>query len=97
MAKKQNIKTMADRILSGNRFNIPPLTEMEKKELKERTLLTILQLKELFIIANENGRKSYDFCGRSLSKRLIFTIIYYNAFLARLSIFVYINRSISCM
>lgn len=47
MAKKQNIKTMADRILSGNRFNIPPLTEMEKKELKERTLLTILQLKEL--------------------------------------------------
>lgn len=31
MAKKQNIKTMADRILSGNRFNIPPLTEMEKK------------------------------------------------------------------
>lgn len=43
MAKKQNIKTMADRILSGNRFNIPPL----KKELKERTLLTILQLKEL--------------------------------------------------
>ena len=42
MAKKQNIKTMADRILSGNRFNIPPLTEMEKKELKERTLLTIL-------------------------------------------------------
>lgn len=22
---------MADRILSGNRFNIPPLTEMEKK------------------------------------------------------------------
>lgn len=47
MAKKQNIKTMADRILSGNRFNIPPLIEMEKKELKERTLLTILQLKEL--------------------------------------------------
>lgn len=47
MAKKQNIKTMADRILSGNSFNIPPLTEMEKKELKERTLLTILQLKEL--------------------------------------------------
>ncbi len=47
MAKKQNIKTMADRILSANRFNIPPLTEMEKKELKERTLLTILQLKEL--------------------------------------------------
>lgn len=45
MAKKQNIKTMVDRILSGNRFNIPPLTEMEKKELKERTLLTILQLK----------------------------------------------------
>lgn len=86
MAKKQNIKTMVDRILSGNRFNIPPLTEMEKKELKERTLLTILQLKELeriihfFIIANENGRKSYDLCGRSLSKRLIFTIIYYNAF-----------------
>lgn len=38
MAKKQNIKTMVDRIL---------LTEMEKKELKERTLLTILQLKEL--------------------------------------------------
>lgn len=47
MAKKQNIKTMVDRILSGNRFNIPLLTEMEKKELKERTLLTILQLKEL--------------------------------------------------
>lgn len=47
MAKKQNIKTMVDRILSGNRFNIPTLTEMEKKELKERTLLTILQLKEL--------------------------------------------------
>lgn len=47
MAKKQNIKTMVDRILSGNKFNIPPLTEMEKKELKERTLLTILQLKEL--------------------------------------------------
>lgn len=47
MAKKQNIKTMVDRILSSNRFNIPPLTEMEKKELKERTLLTILQLKEL--------------------------------------------------
>lgn len=41
MAKKQNIKTMVDRILSDNRFNIPPLTEMEKKELKERTLLTI--------------------------------------------------------
>lgn len=31
MAKKQNIKTMADRILSGNRFNIPPLTEMVKE------------------------------------------------------------------
>lgn len=25
---------MADRILSGNRFNIPPLTEMEKKNSK---------------------------------------------------------------
>lgn len=47
MAKKQNIKTIVDRILSGNRFNIPHLTEMEKKELKERTLLTILQLKKL--------------------------------------------------
>lgn len=47
MAKKQNIKIMVDRILSNSKFNIPPLTEMEKKELKERTLLTILQLKEI--------------------------------------------------
>lgn len=47
MAEKQNIKTTVDSILSSKRFNIPPLTEIEKKELKERTLLTIGQFQKL--------------------------------------------------
>lgn len=42
MAKKQNIKTMVDRILSGNRFNIPPLTEIyrdgEKRTQRENSI-----------------------------------------------------------
>lgn len=39
MAKKQNIKTMADRILSGNRFNIPPsYRDGEKRAQRENSI-----------------------------------------------------------
>lgn len=46
MANKRDIKAMIDNIMSRKGFNIPPLSEMEKKELKARTLITIGQLKE---------------------------------------------------
>lgn len=37
---------MVEKILSKKGFNIPPLTELEKKELKERTRITIVHLQE---------------------------------------------------
>lgn len=46
MANKQDIKIMVEKILSKKGYNIPPLTDMEKKELKERTRITIIQLQE---------------------------------------------------
>lgn len=46
MANKQDIKIMVEKILSKKGFNIPPLTELEKKELKERTRITIVHLQE---------------------------------------------------
>ncbi len=46
MANKQDIKIMVEKILSKKGYNIPPLTELEKKELKERTRITIVHLQE---------------------------------------------------
>lgn len=45
MADKQNIKIMLDSIMSRKGFDVPPMTDIEKKELKERTLWAIENLR----------------------------------------------------
>lgn len=47
MAKNRTLKQWLTGFCQATDLTFPPLTEMEKKELKERTLLTILHLKEL--------------------------------------------------
>lgn len=49
MADKQNIKIMLDSIMARKGFEVPPMTDpmtdIEKKELKERTLWAIEHLR----------------------------------------------------
>lgn len=47
MADKQDIRIMIDSIMARKGFDVPPLTDVEKKELKERTLSAIEQFKAL--------------------------------------------------